>query len=266
MEFVQTLIYLVVSFSASVIGAICGIGGGVVIKPVLDLLAVAGVSTISFLSCCTVLSMSCYSVCTSLAKGEKTVDLYLGTPLAIGAAAGGVVGQQLFSLVKASFENPNTVGAVQAGCLLLITLGTLIFTLKKSSITMHHVRNRGVCLVIGLLLGIMSSFLGIGGGPINIAVLMFFCGMDTKTCAANSLYIILFGQITTLATTLITHSVPTFEIPALVLMITGGILGAVMGRKLNRRLDSRDVDRLFIGLMAVIMCICGYNMLQYSVL
>ena len=30
------LVFILVSFCASVIGAICGIGGGVIIKPVLD--------------------------------------------------------------------------------------------------------------------------------------------------------------------------------------------------------------------------------------
>lgn len=56
----KALLYLLVSFLASVVGAVCGIGGGVIIKPVLDLFGLAGVSTISFLSGCTVLSMSLY--------------------------------------------------------------------------------------------------------------------------------------------------------------------------------------------------------------
>ena len=58
----QQILFFVVSLLASVAGAICGIGGGVIIKPVLDMAHLADVSTISFLSGCTVLSMSCYSV------------------------------------------------------------------------------------------------------------------------------------------------------------------------------------------------------------
>lgn len=30
------LVFLIVCFGASIVGAICGIGGGVIIKPVLD--------------------------------------------------------------------------------------------------------------------------------------------------------------------------------------------------------------------------------------
>lgn len=78
------MIYLLVSFLVSVIGAICGIGGGVIIKPVLDLCGLASVSTISFLSGCTVLSMSCCSVAKNLSAGESKVDMKTGTPLAIG--------------------------------------------------------------------------------------------------------------------------------------------------------------------------------------
>ena len=123
------IIFLLVSFFASVAGAICGIGGGVIIKPVLDLFQLASVSTISFLSGCTVLSMSCYSVGKSMLAGEKRVNMRTGTPLAIGAAVGGVVGKQMFSALSGMFANPNLVGSVQAGCLAVITLGTLLYTI-----------------------------------------------------------------------------------------------------------------------------------------
>ena len=55
----SSILFFCVSFFASIAGAICGIGGGVIIKPVLDMLGLASVATISFLSGCTVLSMSC---------------------------------------------------------------------------------------------------------------------------------------------------------------------------------------------------------------
>ena len=78
-EMLQSLLYLIVSFLASVAGAVCGIGGGVIIKPTLDLFGLASVATVSFLSGCTVLSMSCYSVGKSLLAGEKSVSLDVGT-------------------------------------------------------------------------------------------------------------------------------------------------------------------------------------------
>ena len=257
------LLFFVVSFLASIAGAICGIGGGVIIKPVLDMCGLASVSTISFLSGCTVLSMSCYSVFKNISSGENKVDFKIGTPLAIGAAVGGVVGKQTFSMVKAMFENQNTVGAVQAACLAALTVMTFVYTVFKEKIQTHHVTNRVVCLLIGFVLGIFSSFLGIGGGPINLVILFFVFSMDTKTAAQNSLYIILFSQITSVGATLITRTVPEFAWYKLVLMVAGGILGGILGRACNRRMDNKAVDKLFMCLMAVIIGISIYNTWQF---
>ena len=80
------ILFLLVSFGASIIGAICGIGGGVIIKPVLDAFGVLSVGTISFLSSCTVLAMSCYSVLKNLSNGENRIDLQITIPLAVGGA------------------------------------------------------------------------------------------------------------------------------------------------------------------------------------
>lgn len=259
----MTLILLLVSFFASIAGAICGIGGGVIIKPVLDTLNIAGVATISFLSGCTVLSMSCYSVGKALAAKESLVDFKTGTPLAIGAAIGGILGKNLFSALTAAAPDPQRVGGYQAVCLAIITLATLIYTLMQSRIKTHKVENWLVCIVIGLALGVMSSFLGIGGGPINLVVLYFFFSMSTKVAAQNSLYIILISQLTSLATTLVTNSVPEFNWIWLIVMVAGGIGGAIAGRTINKKLKDEHVRKLFILLMAIIIAISCYNAFRF---
>lgn len=257
-------VFFLVSLCASVVGAICGIGGGVIIKPVLDLLHLETVSTISFLSGCTVLSMSCYSVGRALLAGERRVSFATGTPLAAGAAAGGLLGSRLFTAVKAMFADPNAVGSVQAVCLAVVTVGTLVYTLCRARIPTRRVESRPVCGAIGLALGCMSSFLGIGGGPINLVVLYYFFSMETKTAAANSLYIIFFSQLAGLLSNIVSGSVPPFRPMALALMVAGGIGGGMIGRSLNRRMDDRAVDRLFIALMAVIIGISVLNSVRYA--
>ena len=247
------------SFCASVVGAICGIGGGVLIKPLLDAFGVLSVASISFLSGCTVLSMSCYSVVKAKKSGDSLVDMKTGTPLAIGAALGGVAGKMMFQFLSDLSSNKDKVGAIQGICLLVITFGTMVYTLKKDKIKTHHVQNAFACILIGVALGVCSSFLGIGGGPINLVVLFFFFSMDTKTAAQNSLYIILFSQITSLINTIVTGTVPEFTAELLILMVAGGILGGMVGRKINKKIDGETVNKLFIGLMAIIMLICVYN-------
>lgn len=257
------LLFFCISFLASIAGAICGIGGGVIIKPALDAFGAVSVSTISFLSGCTVLAMSCYSMLKNKMSGESLVDAKTGTPLAAGAAVGGVAGKMIFQYIAGLFADKEMIGAVQAGCLLLITLGTLIYTVKKEKIMTRRINSITVCLSIGVVLGILSSFLGIGGGPINLVVLFYFFSMDTKTAAQNSLYIILFSQVTSLVSTIVTGSVPDFSPVLLFLMVTGGVMGGAFGRKINRKIENRVVDRLFIILMCIIIGINIYNICRF---
>lgn len=257
------IVFFSVCFLASIIGAICGIGGGVIIKPVLDAVGVLDVSAISFLSGCTVLSMTTYSVIKSKLSGESRLELKTSMPLALGAAVGGLVGKWLFSWVKSMSSNPNKVGAIQAICLLIVTLGTLLYTIFKSRIRTYNLENRVGCACIGVLLGIMSSFLGIGGGPINLVMLFFFFSMPTKTAAENSLYIIFFSQIASLLSSLATGSVPEFGIEILLVMVSGGILGGICGRSINKKIKESTVDQLFIGLMVVMILINIYNIFKY---
>ena len=214
------LVFLIVCFGASIVGAICGIGGGVIIKPVLDSFGVLDVTAISFLSGCTVLSMTTYSVLKNKISGESHVTMKTGFPLAIGAAVGGLIGKWLFSYVKSLSSDPNKVG-------------------------------------------IMSSFLGIGGGPINLVVLFFFFSMSTKLAAENSLYIIFFSQIASLISTIVTGSVPDFQIGVLVLMVAGGIAGGICGRAINKKIDEKTVDKLFIALMVLMIVINIYNIYKF---
>lgn len=258
-----SVIFILISFLASVIGSICGIGGGVIIKPVLDAVGLYSVSTISFMSGCIVLAMTTYSVAKAKLAHESVIEKGVSTWLGIGAAVGGLVGKQLFDIVKALFENADTVGAVQAVTLLLITLGTAIYTAKKNKIRTIRVEQPLVCLAIGLLLGLMSAFLGIGGGPINLVVLYYFFSMETKVAAQNSLYIIFFSQLASLLFTLITGKVPEFPLVLFVCMVCCGILGGAVGRKINKKIDSETVSKLFMGLMVVIMGICCYNFFRF---
>lgn len=252
-----------ICFFSCVVGAICGIGGGVIIKPVLDMLGSIDAATVSFLSGCTVLSMTAYSVIRTLVSRQSGIVPQTGTPLALGAAIGGILGKQLFQWIRAASANPNRVGAIQAICLMIVTLGTLLYTVKKSTIKTLQVENRGAICLIGFFLGLLSSFLGIGGGPMNLVVLFYFFSMETKVAVENSLYVILFSQTTSLLYTILTHTVPDFPALLLFLMPAGGIFGGICGRGINRKLESASIDILFMCLMIGIILICTYNCFRY---
>lgn len=254
--------YFLISLAASIGGAICGIGGGIIIKPLLDAFGLHSVSTISFLSGCTVLAMACYSVSKNILGGKNELDMRIATPLAIGAAIGGVAGSWLFEGIAGIFADKETVGAIQAIALILMCIGILIYTLRRHTRTLQ-VRNPIACAIIGLVLGLLSAFLGIGGGPMNLAVLSFFFSLDTKKAAQNSLYVIMFSQIFAIGNKVISGTVPTFSPWLLLLMVAGGIAGGMIGQKIQRRIESRTVERLYIAFILLTIGVNLYNVAKF---
>lgn len=257
------IICFLVSFIACTLGKICGMGGGVIIKPVLDALSVAGVSAINFISGSTVIGMSCWSVGKSLVRKDSAIDLKVSTPLAIGAAIGGIIGKVLFGRITSLFSNPDTVGGIQASVLFVAVLGTMIYTIRKDALTSYHVKNPFLCILIGFALGMLGSFLGIGGGPFNVAVLYFFFSMTTKVAAQNSLYIILISQTAGMLKTFASHNVPEVSIPLLLGMIAFGVAGSELGGRLNKKLSEEKTTKLFEASMILVMGICIYNVFNY---
>lgn len=259
------MLTFLICFLACVVGAICGIGGGVIIKPILDAISGMEIAAINFLSGCTVLCMTAYSVLRSRLSGRSRIQPRIGIPLAVGASVGGILGKALFQMLRTVSGSPDRAAALQSACLLAMTVGALLYTLKKSKIHTLQIENQAVCLLVGLSLGLLSSFLGIGGGPINLVVLFYFFSMDTKAAAENSLYIILFSQITSLVSSLLTHTVPEFPTQTLYWMVAGGILGGICGRSINRRLSECAVDRLFILLMVGMIALNLFNLCKFLV-
>jgi uncharacterized membrane protein YfcA len=255
----MAIVFFVVCFLASTVGAICGIGGGVIIKPVLDSFGVLNVTALSFLSGCTVLSMTTYSVIKSKLNGTSDIKQPVGLALAVGAAFGGVGGKWIFSFVASLSSEQKQVGMIQSISLLIVTVSTLWYTICKDRIKTYRLQHVGICILSGALLGVMSSFLGIGGGPINLVVLYFLFSMTTKEAVEESLYIIFFSQLASVVTTVLSGAVPKFPVVILIVMVVGGLGGGVIGRKINKNIAEQTVEKLFIALMVVMILINTYN-------
>nr|WP_317283377.1 sulfite exporter TauE/SafE family protein [uncultured Sellimonas sp.] len=260
----MVIFFLAVSLLSCAIGSICGIGGGVIIKPVLDATGIMSVSSISFLSGCTVFAMSVVSVYKNIKAGSAKLNIKTATALAVGAAIGGIAGKSMFQMMKQKVGNENLVGMTQAIVLIIITFGTLIYTIYKKRIQTKKYDQIWLCIVIGILLGIMSSFLGIGGGPINLVVLAYFFSMSTKEAALCSLYIIMFSQFTSITQTIVTGTIPNVRVSYFLFMVAGGILGGTIGSRINKKISEENVNKLFIFLMAVIILINIYNVFRFA--
>ena len=247
---------------ASTVGSIVGAGGGVIIKPVLDMIGILPVSTVSFCSGCTVLVMAVCSLLRNRKNGAK-LEVRTSTVLAIGAVLGGLVGKWLFEQVRNGFGSEQLLGAIQSVALTVITIGVFLYVCNKDKLPSMHVKNPIGTAVIGIFLGVISSFLGIGGGTSNVAVLFFFFSMEAKQAAKNSLYIIVFSQISSILTAAITNTVPTFAWLHLISMMLGGVLSAFVGSAISKRIDNKGVEKVLKILLIIIILIDFYNTVKY---
>jgi len=258
----MTILLFCLCLVASVVGAICGIGGGIMIKPTLDAFGWMSAASASFLSGCTVLSMTACSVVRERSRGGDGLDVRHILPVSLGAAAGGVLGKLLFQRVAYGYSNAVT-GIVQSGILMLLILGTVLYTWREHRIRTLRMENDLVRVSVGLLLGGVSAFLGIGGGPFNLVALSYFFSARGKDAAVGSLFIILIAQAASLLLQVATGSVPAFAWPTLIVMACGGVAGGMLGRGIAERLSAPLSRRLFLGVNGLILLICVWNIAGY---
>lgn len=167
---------------------------------------------------------------------------------------GGILGKTLFELI------PSNAALIQSTILFVLNIAIYFYVKFKASIKTLEIDNLPISGVIGCSLGTISAFLGIGGGPINIAVLKYFYSSSPKVTAKRSIFIILLSQISSLVTVLISGVPQNVNYFALGLMIIGGCSGAILGGKVSKKLTEAQVDDFFTDVLVAIIILNAYNM------
>ncbi len=73
----------------------------------------------------------------------------------------------------------------------------------------------------------------------------------------------MFSQASSIAHILMEGAVPDFSHLTLALMIVGGIGGAIVGGRINKKISSAAVRRLYAALMLVIIAGALYNAVRF---
>lgn len=87
--------------------------------------------------------------------------------------------------------------------------------------------------------------------------------MEAIIAALNSLYIIFLSQIASLIISILVHNIPVFDPFVLIMMILGGVLGALIGGSFNKRMSNKHVEIFFSSLLVIIAFINIYNFLRF---
>lgn len=258
---ISLIIPFLISTVTSILGAISGIGGGVILRPALDALTGLDTRAVSFMSGCTVFFMSALSLIRYKRTGVKMEGRKV-LPLAVGAAVGGLSGNQLFAAFIRRLGDSSTVAVIQSSVLCALTLGVIVYMRIKTRLRLPAIKQSApLCFALGLALGVLSSFLGIGGGPMNVAAISFFLAMNIKSVAPYSLSVIFLSQLFSLLSVIVTGSLPTFDAAFLLPLIAGGLTGAWIGTMIARKASPRMVEKLFTCVLWLVAAVALYNVI-----
>lgn len=257
----QFLIYFLLALSATTVGSLTGMGGGVIIKPLMDVLGDYNVQTIGIVSSITVFSMALVSVAKQI-KAKTEIPFKMAIPLGIGSVAGGFFGEKLLDFIV-DLLNANSIVTVVQNCVLaVLILCVFLYMKNKQKIKGKSLDGIFASLAVGVFLGICSSFLGIGGGPINVALIIYLFSVNTKTATVCSLITILFAQISKLTTVALTTGFSDFDLSIAPVMIAGAILGGFIGAGFNKKCSEKTVEKAFNCVQLLVLSITIFNIIR----
>ena len=259
------LLMVAAGIGAGVFGSLLGLGGGILIVPILtlgfglDLREAVGVSLISVI------------MTSSAAAGvyleRHVANMRLGMTLELFTAIGALIGGSIAFLLA---EN------VLEG-LFAVLLGYVAFTMARPRTEIGHdtstldidpdddaqpaaepsaldrqsgqgyrVRNLGLGIVGAGFAGIVSALLGIGGGIIKVPLMNIGMGVPLRVATATSNMMI---GITAAASAIIYVARGGIDVYSAAPTAIGVFLGATAGSRLAHRVDLRILRWLFVAVL-----------------
>ena len=104
---------------------------------------------------------------------------------------------------------------------------------------------------VGLLVGILSAIMGVGGGFIMVPAMIYVLGMPTSVVVGTSLFQIIF--VTANVTFLQSVQTQTVDVVLAGLLLIGGVIGAQFGTRIGAMLRGEQLR----GLLAlIVLAVC----------
>ena len=225
------MLYFIISLFSTIIGAIVGIGGGLIIRPLLANIGVTK-SLASFTSSVVVLSMAIVTLITFMRNGVK-IKIRKILLLGAGSIIGGFLGGTVLKHVNENFIDIAYI------FMLILVLFSVIFRKKIPEI---NIKNPLAEIAIGIITGGLSGLFGIGGGPFQVTALIVFFGMDPKEAAVDSIFITFLTTLSSL-TKYTMNGYMDFSLA--LFMVPAAIIGGYAGGKINRKISSEKVSLIF---------------------
>jgi uncharacterized membrane protein YfcA len=257
-----------------IVTGVFGLGGGFLLTPMLIFIGVpAGVAVAS--SANQLVGASLSGVIGYWRRGA--VDFKMGTIMMIGGLAGSALGVLLFTLLKQLGQIELVISLMYVavlgtlGALMIIESARALLRQRRAAVVrrklhqhnwMHGLplktRFRRSKLYIsallpaglGVVVGMLSGILGIGGGFVLVPAMIYILGMPTAVVPGTSLFqIILVAANVTFLQAYTNHTV---DAVLALLLLFGGVIGAQIGTRFGTRLRGEQLRFLLALLLLAV--------------
>ncbi len=244
-----------------------GVGGGFLMTPLLIFSGVPAAVAVATEANQIVAS----SVSGALAQWRRNnVDLKMGTVLLIGGGIGTAGGVQLVKILRETGQIELIIALLYViflGAVGILMLIESVNALRKARTGTAPSRRRpgqhgwihGLPfkmrfqrsklyisaippLLLGLLVGLLASIMGVGGGFIMVPAMIYLLRMPTNVVIGTSLFQIIF--VTAFATILHATTNQTVDVILALLLMVGGVIGAQFGVVAGQKLRGDQLRAL----------------------
>ncbi len=257
-----------------ILSGMFGVGGGFLMTPLLFFIGIPPAVAVAT-EANQIVASSFSGVLAHLRR--KTVDFKMGTVLLTGGLVGAAFGVVIFNYLKSQGQVDLLVRLCYV--VFLGIIGSLMFVESLNAIRKSR-KNAGAPkrkkhnwihglplkvrfrvsglyisvippLIVGVLVGILSAIMGVGGGFIMVPAMIYLLGMPTKVVVGTSLFQIIF--VTAFTTLLHATTNFTVDIALAVLLLVGGVIGAQIGTRLGTYLKAEQL-RILLALLVIVVC------------
>ena len=241
------LLLVAIGFCAGGFGALAGVGGGIIVTPLLAIYF--GLPMHQAIGV-TLLCVIATSTATSSMYVERHVtDVRLGMTLELATTVGALI-----AALVAHHVNRRTL-AVLFVCFLLYSAGSMV---KKAWNSRHAKReevipdytpqNYPIGLAASLLAGGFSGLLGIGGGPIKVPVMLLFMKVPLRVAAATSNFMI---GVTAGTSAYIYWGRGDVRVDIAAPLVAGVFAGSLLGARVSPKIRP-------VYILMLLVCIAGW--------
>ena len=263
------LMAMLIAFGSGILGAMLGLGGGVILVPLLIVFLNVPIQVASGASIVAVVATS--SVAAVAYVRNEITNMRLGMFLELATTFGAITGAFITSFAS------EQILSILLGLSMIYAAAVMYMQSKRTGRSFSDVKNDTIAeklhlggsyydsardeeieygvthtpqtFTISYIAGIISGLLGIGGGAIKVPTMNVVAGIPMKVAAATSNFMI---GVTAAASALvyIRHGYCDAFITAPVVL--GTLLGAFVGTRLMNRVRGKDLKNVFIIVLVIL--------------